>query len=529
VTTEIERSIEAFVRERGPADTPVAARPELGRLASGLNEHWWHEAGRILARATPERALFSPEERLLLDHGVLDWRLVPGGERHRAVCLREIFAEGRPGLSYFSEWILEHLRRHALVGGMSAPGTEDSSTRLLKDLRSRLCQRLSPLFRAIPGFNQQAVDLFLSGRVDETLDALSARLRRAADEHAALQYRQLSEFRSRLLLRARERARTPDEFALFDSLREIDRDAHKRRTAPPAGVAPRRLGDEERLRWFADELRFVKQVLWLGVMGSGLARTYSLLLSAQPRLVKADVDPVLALARQGDPHLVEPASILIAPYAGGGFYEWDRDTLFLPLVPTREPEHAVLQGLASYRILLDKFQEGGAFKRDYETRFGAGADFASDFTRDYKAWVLGVGKGYKGALDPDRFAFFRDRIGPRFDLLFAPPEWAGATPREQEELLHQSRLQASTGKAGFEDHYRFAIAAWRGRQAAEAVAHLDEALKLRPVDGRALLAGGMLSARAGVRDIARTRLQDCLALAPGTIWSVYAADELRKL
>jgi hypothetical protein len=525
--------VEAFLRERGGSEAPVASRAELGVPASELNTLWWREVERILGRMSPERALVTPEERLLVDHGVLDWRLVPGGDRLRAAQLRELYAEARPRRFYFSEWILERLRHHALVGVLDPAAEHASSTRILRGLRERLYFRLSPFFKALPGFNPQAIQLFLSGRIDESLDALGARLQQGPDEASFAHHRQLQEIRSRLIARARDRARLPDDLALFDALRDLDRDTLEKHVSRGRGAADARgartLSDEERLRWLQDELRFVKQVLWLGIMGSGLARTYSVLFSSQPRLDKAAVDPILALARTCDPGLAEPASILIAPYSGGGFYEWDRDTLFLPLVPTREPEHAVVQGLANYRILLDTFQESGAFKKEYEAAFGAGEDFAASYLRDYRAWILGVGRGYKGALDPARFAFFRDRLGPSLDVLYAPREWVGATPKEQEDLVRAARGRLSDGASSFEDHSIVAIAAWRGRQAVAAIQHLQAALRLQPVDGRSLLAVGVLSARIGGKETARLKLQECMSAAPGTLWSVYAADELQRL
>src|SRR5258706_67305 len=354
VTIEIDRSVENFLAERGPGEGSVASRPELGPLAGELNTHWWREVERILLRVvrdTGDRAVLSPEERLLVDHGVLDWRLVPGGDKMRPALLKEIYATGRPNQYYFSEWILQRFRLFLLYGGMSAAEGEGvSTTRLIRDLRGRLYMRLTLLFKNLPGFNQQSIDLF--------------------------------------------------------------------------------------------------------VTGSGLARTYSVLLGAQQRIVKTDLDATLALAEHCDPMLPEAASLHIAPYAGGGFYEWDRDTLFVPLVPTREPEQAILQGLANYRILLDKFQDGGKFKKEYETALGGADDFGTSFVRDYRAWVNGVGKGFKGALDPARFAFFRDRIGPQPGTLYAPRGWVSRTPKELEEMVKACRMKVGTGEAKFEDYYR---------------------------------------------------------------------------
>jgi hypothetical protein len=527
VTTEIDRSVEAFLAERGPGEVNVASRPELGRVAGDLNALWWREAEKALLHVTRDAkdgAVLSPEERLLVDHGLLDWRLVPGGDKLRPALLKEIYAPGRPSQYYFSEWILQRFRQFLLYGGMStAEGEGISTTRLIRDLRGRLYMRLSLLFKNLPGFNQQSIDLFLNGRIDETLDSITYRLKQAPDERLAEQRRQIVEIKSRMISRARERARTPDELALFDALRQIDRESLEKRVSQRLAndaATSRTVTAQERERWVQDEIKFIKQVLWLGVTGSGLARTYSVLTTAQPRIVKAD---------QCDPNLPEAASLLIAPYTGGGFYEWDRDTLFVPLVATREIDQAVLQGLANYRILLDKFQDGGKFKKDYETALGGGDDFGATFARDYRAWVNGVGKGFKGALDPQRFAFFRDRLGPQPATLYAPRGWVGRTPQEQDEIVKACRAKVAGPDPKFEDFYRLAIHAFREHQPMQAIQHLQGALRLSPVDGRALLSLGLLSARMGGGETAKQRFTECMSLAPGTIWSVYAGDELQKL
>ena len=359
---------------------------------------------------------------------------------------------------------------------------------------------------------------------------MGQRLAKGPDERLAEQRRQLLDIRGRLLSRARERARTPDHLALFDALHDLDRQIAEerssvRRSLPMA--ASRTLTADERERFMLEEVRFVKSVLWLGVTGSGITRTFSVLTSAQPRLTKADLEVVQALVRDADPALPLTSSVLIAPYQGGGFYEWDRDTLFLPLVPTRSAEHAVLSALGNYRILLDTLQEGGRLKREYERVFGG--DFHAGFLRDYSAWVLEVGRGFPGALDPARYAFFRDLIGPKPAHLFAPPAWADASPKEAEEILKQCRARASKGEASYEDCFRLAIAAARGHQMVQAVDHLQAALRINPVDGRAHLALGFLTARMGTVDSARKCLQTAMAMAPNSLWCVLAAEELQKL
>ncbi|HXG61982.1 MAG TPA: hypothetical protein VNO22_11435 [Planctomycetota bacterium] len=537
MATEIEPWVQRFLAERGPGEASVTSRPALEPLAEELNALWWREVERLVLRAVrenPDRLVFSPEERLLLDLGLLDARLVPGAERNRTALLREIYAPGRPGCFYLSEWLAQRYRQFLLYGGLSPrEGESPLETRVIRDRRTWIYMQLALLFKNLPGFTPQAVDLLVSGRIDETLDAMALRLEKEEDARLAEQRRQLQEIRSRMLARARERARAEKELYYFDELRELDRQmAEKRGQRKDAGeaaaAAPRSLPPQERERWALDELRFVRSVLWLGVAGSGLARTYSVLLTSQPRLGKAELDAILSLAKQCDPALPDVAGVVIAPYMGGGFYEWERDALFVPLVATRSAEQAVVSALAAYRILLDKFHDGGRLRREYELAFGE-EDSQAGFVRDYKAWVLGVGKGFKGALDPGRFAFFRDFFGPQAADLYAPREWAALTPQEEEETVRQCRARVNRAEAGFEDYYRLAIAAARERQYVQAIQHLQAALTLAPMDGRALLALGTLHAKLGGVASAKAKFNECMALAPGTIWSVYAGDELQKL
>ncbi|HEX7899436.1 MAG TPA: hypothetical protein VF950_16840 [Planctomycetota bacterium] len=530
VTTEIDLRVAEFLAARAPGD----ASPDLARLAGDLNALWWRDVERLLsrvARDTPDRVAFSPDERLLLDLGLLDWRLLPGGDRHRPALLRELAAPGRPHVHYFSEWIARRFRQSLLYGEMSPPGGDvPTSTVIIRDLRGRLYLRLTPLFKNLPGFDQKAVDLFLSGRVDATLDAMTRKLAAAPDERLEEQRRQLTDIRLRLLVRARERARAPEDISLFDALRDLDRQVARERSSVRVDVpvaAARTLSPEEREKFVLEEARFVKNVLWLGVTNSGVTRAASVLVSEQPRLTKAELDGVFARVREADPALPLDSTVLIAPYQGSGFYEWDRDTLFLPLVPVRSPDHAVLGALASYRILLDTLQDNGRLKMEYEKAFG-GVEFHAAFARDYRAWVLEVCRGAKAALDPERFAFFRDRLGPGPATLFAPPSWASSGSREDEEKLRCCRALAAKSEAGYEEHFRLAVFANGAGQTAQAIDHLQAALRFNPADGRALLALGVLTARSGDAETSRRYLADCASHAPHSLWAVLAGDEARR-
>lgn len=509
-----------------------AAHGDLPRLAADLDDAWWREAERLTlgaARAQADRLLLPPEERLILDAGLLDWRLIPGGVEARSSLLHELYAPGHPHEMYFSEWLALRYRQFVLYGGVVArKETPESGSLIVRSLQKVHYAKLAPLFRNLPGFNRQAVDAFLEGRLDDTLELLAAR---GDDPQAAAQRRQLDEIRSRMVARARDRARSDEELSLFDALRKLDGQVQGKRSAEPAMKEPAVAGGpspREREKFLRGELALVRSLLKLGISGSGLKRVSSVLMGENRRCAKADLGPVQALARECDATLPVTPTFLIAPYTGGGFYEWDRDTVFVPLVPTRSSEEAVVSALANYRIMVDALQEGGRLRKLYEQDFGA-KEFQPSFVRDYKAWVLGIGRGNRGALEPKRYEFFVRHLGPQPSSLFAPKEWQALTPEERIETIKECRARINRGEDGFEDRYRLAVAYSRDRQHAQALQQVQEALARMPVDGRSLLALAHLSAQGGAKEAARKACAECIALAPGTIWSVYAAEEARKV
>lgn len=516
---------------RTEGDAPEAS-PELVKAAGELDKIYWQEVETILVREAAENRAhlhFTPRDRLLLDMGLLNWDLFPGGKDNRSALLHELYTRSDSKELYFSEWIAQRFRHHALYGGMAGQeGAARSGSRIIRKLRLNLYRKLEPLFENLPGFNRQAVDLFLGGRIDETLDHLVAR---KEDPSVQGQIKQLQDIRTRLVARARDRARNEQELSLFDSLRKLDSQLEQRsEDREPTGNREefQEIRAQEREKFIRSELRLFRSLLRLGLTGTGLKRSRSVLLTSQRRIARGDLKPVMALVEECDATMPGSPSIVIAPYTGSGFYEWDRDTVFVPLVPVRSPDEAVVSALANYRIMLDSLQGGGALKKAYAKSFGE-EDFQPRFVRDYRTWVLGIGRGFQGALDPYRFRFFRDNMGPQASSLYAPRDWVVVTPEEHKEAVQLCRMRINDGEAGFEDHYRLAVAYARDHQYALALQQLQTAINLNPVEGRILMALGHLSAQAGGTDSARKAYEECLELSPSTVWSVLAAEELKTL
>jgi hypothetical protein len=544
--------VEAFLAQRGDDPTPPLSRPELAKILTDLDRLYWKEVETQIeanARAHSDRLVFHKYERMLIDLGLVDIRLIPRGEEVRIQLLKDLYHRGPPHIQYFSEWIGARYRTFVLYGRLGAAGdgreasaaapvgAEDPQLRQFREARTRIYERLRPLFQNLPGFPPQSVDLLFSGRIDASIEQLTVQMTQQEHPRIVEQWRHLNDLRARMIQRARERATTDEELMLFDGLEKIDmvlaeRVAAQGATASvpkprPEGAAGPAVAPSERVKFVQGEVRLVRQLIKLGLAGSGLTRTTSVLTGVEGRATKPQVLEVLRGVKECDPGLPGTPSIVIAPYAGSGFYEWDRDTVFIPLSPTRSVEESVVTGLANYRIMLDTLHGGGRLKRAYETRFGK-QDFRGQFIRDYKNWVMGIGKGYRGAMPPERYDFFRTYIGPSVDDLFMPVEIARRTPEERTRLIAELRRKINRAEAEFEDYINLAVQYWKESRPQEALDMLAVAVKLYPVDGRALYALGHACISLGIHDKGRAALEECLNVAANTIWHVYAQDALQK-
>lgn len=514
---ELQPLVDRYLQERSEG----AVEAQLLKVAGQLDALYWTAAGDLASRAAHEsadRLVFDKDARLRMDLGLLDWRLLEGGEKNRPVLLRELYAPSPHNHLYFSEWLAQRFRSFVLMARLGGGDAKKGDTQVHRAARARLYATIRPFFRNLPGFNPQAIELFLSCRLDETIDALA----RKEEERFAEQRKQLLAIRTQMVARARERAQSEDDLALFDALAKLDK-------MSPASSAPiveaRAVPLEDRIDFVAGELKLVRSLLRLGIAGSGLTKTHSVLVSLDARLTKAQLAPLVDAVREADAGLPASPAIVIAPYVGTGFYEWDRDTVFVPLRSTRSAEDSVVTALANFRLMLDALQENGGLKKAAK----GGADFRETFLRDYKAWVLGVGKGFKGALDPAAYAFFKARIGPRPEHLFAPKEWVALTPDERQRTVQECRIRINRAEAGFEERYRLAIIYHREERRTEALEQVSEAVRLNPVDGRALLSKGYLLAQFGSQGPARSAFEEVQEICPNSIWSVYASDELSRL
>ncbi len=550
---DLENLVTRFVEFRGTDAAPVETRPELSKPIVELDGRYWKEVESVITtvmREGGERLVFNKYQRYLLDCGLLDERLVSQAPADmKNILLKELYAEGRSNHFYFSQWLAERFRNFIVFNKFEATqaeteqaaGAVDEILLGFRGARVKIYAALKPFFENLPGFTKQVVELLCSGRLDMSVESTTVESFKKPDDDAlAEQKNKFVSVRRQLVAKAKSRAVTDKQLALFDALGGLDDRAAARLATYAEGVAqakkpaqpepdkPKLISFHDRLEFVKGELKLVRSLLRLGVTGSGIARTHSVLLSNQKRLTKPNLLALLAKIFEVDPNIPGQPNMLIAPFLGTGFFEWDRDTIFVPLISTRSEEESIVSALGNYRIMIDNLHSQGNLKRAYETRFGE-SDFRNAFLRDYKSWILGVGKGFRGALDPDRFRFFKEYIGPAPDKLFAPFELVNISPSEHQELIKNIRAQINRSEASFEDHYKLAVLYYKEHRPAEALDQMAIAVKLNPTDGRAMYSLGYLCAKLGIWDKARKALEEVVNISASSLWQVYASDLLDKV
>jgi tetratricopeptide (TPR) repeat protein len=258
-----------------------------------------------------------------------------------------------------------------------------------------------------------------------------------------------------------------------------------------------------------------------------VAQACSVLLYDAPRSTKAAVGAVLELVREVDPRLGLTCDLLIAPFTGSGFFEWDRNSLVVALTPARSVEEAVVNAVANYRLLVDARQGSGRLADAY--RADHGPDFRAQFLSDYRAWVLRAGRGRSEAISEPTFRFFAENLGPPAAGPVVPAEMVRLSVQQREAETKRLEGLVRRGQPDFPKVYRLAVLHWQAERIDEAIRMMERAAELNPDHGRTLYSLGALCRRRHLLGTARKAFRQCVQAAPNTLWSIYAHEALRRL
>lgn len=553
----------AELREAGQ---PEAA--EYAAMVAKLDNGLWKRAEAAVAAALErggEELAFEPAERLLLDMGLLDLKLVANcGPDLTERLAAELKQDGGENLLYLSEWLTQRYRSFLATRVLpdariseslllKAAASEDPELARARTQRNELYRRLAGLFADLPGVKPDLAQAVVAGSVDDRIEELliaegleqaagdAPPGRKSEDGPAGRQARRYDATIQKVLRLVREHTREDEDLRLLQVLSDLRLAIFRKslvrarrgqgRGGPPAAEVPAesRPAPEVTLAeargFLRRELRLMRSLLRIGSQEGKVSHS-SVLLHDLARTTKKTAAELLELVREVDPGIGLSHPLLIAPFTGSGFFEWDRDTLVAALIPARSVEDAVVNAVANFRLLTDS-RHGGKLAEAYRRMHGTA--FRERFLEDYRAWVLRAGRGRREAMPEKAFNFFAEHVGPPAYGPIVPNELVRLSVAEREERVRRLSAVVRAGAPNFEELYHLAVLLWQAERIEEAIRTMEKAAAAEPGNGRALYSLGLLLRRRHLTGPAREAFHNCVRMAPNTLWGVYSHEALRRL
>lgn len=538
---ELDSLLVAYRAKRDITEDPKAQR-EAQKIAGKLDVHYWKRVEEIIREASlrsNDRLALTDDERLVLDVGLLDESLVAGADSTlRNNLLAELNTPGAPNHFYFSEWLDDRFRRFQLDTQMSAESTKDNTdlsdeVSKLTGARVKLSGALRPFLKGLPGVNEQMQHHILTGRLDDQIQSLGLALLGKRERPAMMARHRLQTLRRQIITKMQPRmtgeaARLPEALNTLygklwrERLKHMKKELAKANN--PAATSELLLNPlKERVQeHLSSEAKFVKSLLPLGALAGGVARCCSVFLEDGERITKPMLRAELSRIRQSDQAFTVEPVVVIAPFRGRGFFEFDRDSLFVPLFPVQGPSDAIAHAAGNYRMLIDSFQHEAKLKSDYESAF-PDAKMARDFQKDYRAWIATAGHGHAEGMEADRKAFFIKTIGPDLSGVLAPANLRYMS--EQGRSMLRTRLEklVASKDADANIHYRLGVLYWQDGDEGKALAQFLHSIALDKKNAMTIFSAGLLLQHKNDMAQAAKLFALCRTVAPDSIWALYAA------
>jgi len=548
-----------FLRETGKGEEARAHE-----LLAQLEDLYWKRVEKVVDEALVqegEELAFGTAESLLIDAGLLDERLVTrAAPDFRARLMAEISSPGDRKVIYLSGWLSERFRSYLATRAL--PDERIGQSLLLKEAaeqdaelgksrqqRNELYRRVAPLFENLPGVSAELAAAIVRGAVDDRIEELllasafdARRPGGAEGGEAAQQAQRYDRAALRALQLAREGNVGEDNLVFLEALgrlrsaifrKSLVRAKRARDVLPGRGELPAesRPAPEatvaEVRRFMRRELRLVRSLLHIGSQEGKVAQSCSVLLHDAPRTTRAGAAEILRLVREVDPRLGLEHSLLIAPFTGSGFFEWDRDTLLVALSPARGSEEAVVNAVGNLRLLLAARQGQGKLVALYRDEHGA--SFREHFLNDYRAWVLRVGRGRREALSEARFQLLAEHLGPPMGGPIVPAALSHLSVKEREDLAAKLTAAVAKGRPDAHEFQHLAVLHWQAERIDQAISMMEKAAAAAPDNGQVLYSLGALFRRRHLTGEARKVFRECARLALNSLWGIYANEALRRL
>ncbi|MGE4157566.1 MAG: hypothetical protein AB7F75_00540 [Planctomycetota bacterium] len=533
----LEAKIKAFlVKRQRPSDTPHLIRQAL----RALDTFFWKKADKIIEDRAPERGwqlTLNSEEKLLINMGVVTRELVGEPDEFFERLLFEMQGDvSGHTIFHVDEWLQHRWSIDSALQDAENAQTPVSSFRSNPayqqsfEARARAFLQIRHLVATLPGVTPDLMKTLDDGRLARHLEDIHhTQVSGLAPLTEA--DRKLQIFHDTLFRRVRERCTTKSmqdaykEWVTWDErVRHlVIEDSRDAKVENKMRVETKALESSSRFQ-MSRNLRLLKNLIPLGVTGTRLPLPFSPLFADTNRTTKPSLLRLWKGLLECDPTLPGEPDILIAPYAGSGFFEWDHNTLVVPVTTEHSMGAAFVQAVASYRIMTDSLNFDGRLKRAWAARFGK-ENFNRNFAENYHNWVLGVGLGRRLAMEREPFNFFMDHIAPKPSQGLGRQKILNLDNDNQLALLRDLRGRMNSHKASYQDILDMATIQWRRHNWMSALEFLEQAWKLEAHDPRLSFSYAYLSHKLN-RQNARMLYEQVIEHHPKTLWRVYAEIQL---
>ncbi len=532
----IDEYLQLYNNSGDDRKTARALKKSIGKL----NSFYWKRVEEIVQDAidsSREVLTFSDEDKLFIDMGFIDKSIVEGadeGIKERLV--EERLIGGSPNHYYFTEWLEDRYKKFILseqIEKQTAIENKEKNSELtrLKKSRKKILGKLKPFLKNLPGVNEQTTNHFLEGHLDDQLIFLSIRLLEESERPLYIRRYSLKNLRNQIILKLRDQLDNETDFKLADMLdviyTKIWKESFKDFESGSWGntnILENDLFDPNKIiKYLKGEVKFVKSLLPVGALAGGITKCCSVLLKNTERINKKITQNEFQRCRESDRGFNVSPVVLIAPFNGRGFFEWDRDSLFVPLVPVDSAKSSIANASANYRMLIDSFQHEGKLKENYKVEYPE-ENFQLTFQKDYRDWICHIGSGVCKDIDSSKTKLFMDNIGPDFCNVLAPPKIKNLDLDARKRLTAMLEKQLSTSLHGKDDnlHYRLGVLYWQENKIEKAIAQIAKSLAFNGKNGIALFSLGLLLRRCNNKEKSIHAFKVCIKRVPESIWATYS-------
>ncbi|GEM_PF-5856883 len=544
--SDIDELVINYLKYKAIQEPDAQSKKQLREVETALNRYYWQKADDIVQRIICDgENCLTQKEINFIDFGLVDARL--SGKKSIVATIEteltiEHDIEGMPRCYYLSEWLGERWNSFHTVQDIvgSSLNTQNkaqsefvksnSEIKRLTKLRNDVYAKIKPYLVGIPGLNDNIINSVVQGALDLQLENASLQCYHNPTANNLIQRNKIATIRRNIILALSQRLRKHKLAPLVVALDGIANNIWQEKLkislrdgivedVPKVTISKEEQAKKQR-DFLLGEMYIIKSLMPIAGIEGRKYKTSPVLLNFGRRITKKDVFDIWQKIVEVDPRLPGSPDMLLAPCEGSAFFEWDRDTLFIPIHPTSSIDDCIINGVANYKILMD--MQGERSIKNFYFELNPKADFKTAFVRDYKDWIKHIGNGNKGSLKEPILNFFFENFAPDIDKVPAPRHLLVLSPMERQNLIIDLMGMLKAKSISSEQCFDLGILFWLNHKLDNAIKLLELALSKGMQSSKVLVCLGCLNKEKGFFKVASGYFRKACQVRSSSIWYLIA-------